>query len=137
MKKSLLLLPVLAILASCQDNEEYQLGGAEKGLFEVSNDDASRTVIDGLKVSFVEGDKIGITSGSNLNVEGEIKKPATGTTLYADPVQEVTFAAGDSIYAYYPYSTDCDGKTLTFTLLKESHVNSFLVDFYLWEFHII
>jgi|GEM_PF-183163 len=116
MKKSLWLLPVLAILASCQDNEEYQLGGAEKGLFEVSIDDASRTVINGLKTSFVEGDKIGITSGGYLNVEGEIKKPATGTTLYADPVQEVTFAAGDSIYAYYPYSTDCDGKTLTFTL---------------------
>ncbi len=114
-KKSLWLLPALAIMASCQDSEVYQLGGAEKGLFEVSIDDASRTVIDGLKVSFVEGDKIGITSGSNLSVEAEIKK-SSGTTYYADPVQEVTFVTGDSIYAYYPYSADCDGATLTFSI---------------------
>lgn len=120
MKKNFMwLLPALALLGACQDKESYTIGTQGANAFEVSIDDASRTIIDGFKVSFVEGDKIGITSGSNLNVESVIKTPKTGSTLYAEPVTAAPFAVGDSLFAYYPYNAECDGKTLTFTIPAE------------------
>lgn len=117
-RKFMWLLPVLALTFGCQDHEEYDLGGGgEPGSFAVSIDDASRTAINGLKVSFIEGDKIGVTGGSVYNSEFVTKKSTSGTTIYAEPVSgNSAFAVGDSIFAYYPYDAECDGKTLTFTI---------------------
>ena len=117
--KFMWVLSALALLGACQDNEKYSLGTEADNAFVVSIDDASRTVINGFKVSFVEGDKIGITSGPNLNVESVIKTPKTGSTLYAEPITVAPFAVGDSLFAYYPYNAECDGKTLTFTIPAE------------------
>lgn len=114
--KFMWLLPALALFGACQEVEGYTPETEQGNIFAVSIGDASRTVIDGLKVSFVEGDKIGITSGPSINVESVIKAPATGTTLYAEPVQMTTFAVGDSLFGYYPYSTECEGTTLTVTI---------------------
>ncbi len=124
MKKQLLLISLLSLslgsFAACSDDEirEGAIASTGTNRFYITVEDVienvdatatdSRLSIDNLKVSFEDGDKIGVTSGDIVNLEYNLKVNSDGTVIASavDESQSVYMNAGDSVYAYYPYKED-------------------------------
>ncbi len=80
----------------------------------------SRLAIDGLKASFEEGDKIGLTCGDLVNLEFDVTLNSVGSmvAVAADDELGEQMVIGDSVYSYYPYQADA-GKVIQFEFPAE------------------
>lgn len=127
---------LLLTFASCQNEPEVFDGVTDKTLdqeenvvpegltsckFGVSFDGSqTRTLIDGLGVSWVQGDSLGIycggVEGNTQNVKFELN--GSGTTAQIESVGEMLwlFDANTFVYGYYPYDKTQSSSIVRFTL---------------------